>query len=91
MQLLISCLVIYIHLSGDIEKNRGPLKDFSETFSISHWNLNSLSAHNFTKAALLKVYLSVQRFDIFCISEDVYTSTVVLQKLMAIYKYLDMI
>ena len=50
-----------MHLSGDIEKNPGPLKDFSQTFSIGHWNLNSLSAHNFTKVALLKAYLSAQR------------------------------
>ena len=58
-----------MHLSGDIEKNPGPLKDFSQKFSIGHWNLNSLAAHNFTKVAFLKAYLSVQRFDIFCISE----------------------
>ena len=54
-----------LHISGDIEKNAVPLKDFSQTFSIGHWNLNSLAAHNFTKVALLKAYLSVQRFDIF--------------------------
>ena len=58
-----------MHLSGDFEKNAGPLKDFSQTFSMGHWNLNSLAAHNFTKVAFLKAYLSVQRFDIFCISE----------------------
>ena len=58
-----------MHLSGDFEKNAAPLKDFSQTFSIGHWNLNSLAAHNFTKVAFLKAYLSVQRFDIFCISE----------------------
>ena len=57
-----------MHLSGDIEKNLGPLKDFSQTFSIDHWNLNSSAVHNFTKVALLKAYLSVQIFDI-CISE----------------------
>ena len=58
-----------MHLSGDIEKRPGPKKDFSQTFSIGHWNLNILVAHNFTKVALLKAYLSVQKFDIFCISE----------------------
>ena len=58
-----------MHLSGDFEKNACPLKDFSQTFSIGHWNLNSLAAHNFAKVAFLKAYLSVQRFDIFCISE----------------------
>ena len=58
-----------MHLSGDIEKNPVPKKNFRQIFSIGHWNLNSLVAHNFTKVALLKARLSVQKFDIFCISE----------------------
>ena len=37
-----------IHLSGDIEKHPGPTKEFFETLSIGHWNLDSLVAHNFT-------------------------------------------
>ena len=65
-----------MHLSGDIEKNPGPQKDFSQTFSIGHWNLNSLVAHNFTKIALLKAYLPVQKFDIFRISETYLNSSI---------------
>ena len=65
-----------MHLSGDIEKNLGPKKDFSQMFSIDHWNLNSLVTNNFTKVALLKAYLSVQRFDIFCISETYLSSSI---------------
>ena len=65
-----------MHLSGDIEKNPGPKKDFSQTFSICHWNLNSLVAHNFTKVALLKAYLSVQKFNIFRISETYLNSSI---------------
>ena len=65
-----------MHLSGNIEKNPGPKKDFSQTFSIDHWNLNSLVAHNSTKVALLKAYLSVQKFDIFCISETYLNSSI---------------
>ena len=49
-----------MHVSGDTEKNSGPKKGFSQTFSIGHWKLNSLVAHNFTKVALLKAYLSVE-------------------------------
>ena len=64
-----------MHLSGDLEKNPGPKKDFFQTFSIDQWNLNSLVAHNFTKVALLKAYLSVQRFDIFGISETYLNSS----------------
>ena len=82
--LFLSCSCLYhvclfprlMHLSGDIEKNPSPLKDFSQTFSIGHWNLNSLAAHNFTKIALLKANLSFQRFDIFCISETYLNSSI---------------
>ena len=64
--LFLSCSYLYhiwlfprlMHLIGDIEKNPGLLKDFSQTFSIGHWNLNSLAAHNFAKVALLKIYFS---------------------------------
>ena len=95
--LLLSCSYLYhiwlfsrlMHLSGDIEKNPGPKKDFSQKFSIGTWNLNSLVAHNLTKVALLKAYLSVQRLDIFCTSETY--STLVLQRMMTVYEYLDMI
>ena len=65
-----------MHLSGVIEKKPGPLKDFSQTFCIVHWNLNSSAAHKFTKVALLKAYLSVKRFDIFCISETYVSSSI---------------
>ena len=52
--LFLSCSYLYhlclfprlMHLSDDIEKDPGPLKDFSQTFSIGHWNLNSFSTHN---------------------------------------------
>ena len=74
-----------MHLTGDIEKNPGPKKDFSQKFSIGHWNLNGLVVHNLTKASLLKAYLSVQRFDIFCISETY------LNRSMTVYEYLDVI
>ena len=47
------------------------LKRLLTKFSVGHWNLNSLVAHNFTKVALLKGYLFVKKFDIFCISDDI--------------------
>ena len=37
--------------------------------SICHWNLNSISAHSYTKLFLLKVYIAIHKFDIICISE----------------------
>ena len=63
-----------IYLSGDIEKSPGPEKDFSQTISIGHWNLNRFAAHNFV--TLLKAYLSAQRFDIFCISKTYLKSSI---------------
>ena len=75
-KLLISCFYLFLsciylhhiwlfprlmHLTGDIEKSPGSKNDFSQTFSIGHWALNSLVAHNFTKVVLFKAYLSVQR------------------------------
>ena len=66
----------FMHLSRDTEKNPVPKKDFSQTLSIRHWNLNSLVTYNFTKVALLQAYLSVQRFDIFCIPETYLNSSV---------------
>ena len=56
-----------ILLSGDIETNPGPKP--GQSFSICHWNLNSISAHNYTKISLLTVYVLVHNFDIICLSE----------------------
>ena len=65
-----------IHVSGDTEKNSDLKKGFSQTFSIGHWNLNSLVAHNFTKVVLFKAYLYVRKSDIFCISETYLNSSI---------------
>ena len=52
-------------LSGDIETNPGPKPIAGQSFSICHWNLNSISAHNFTKISLLTAYVLVHDFDLF--------------------------
>ena len=67
-----------MRVRGDTEKNSAPKKGFSQMFSIGHWNLNinSLVAHNFTNVALLKAYLSVRKFDVFCISETYLNSSI---------------
>ena len=54
---------------GDVEHNPGPKQSCINTFSICHWNLSSLSAHNYAKIFLLKAYIAIHRFDIICISE----------------------
>ena len=40
--------------SGDIEQNPGLKSNSFQSFSICHWNVNSISAHNFIKISLLK-------------------------------------
>ena len=58
-------------MGGDIEVYPGPKRNSCrrQSFSICHWNLNSLIAQSFAKVSLLTAYLSVNKFDIVCLSE----------------------
>ena len=56
-------------LCGDIESNPGPRCNSSQSFSIYHWNLNSIAAYNFSKISLLRVYNAIHNYDIICLSE----------------------
>ena len=56
-------------LSGDIKTNPGPTPSSGQCFSICHWNLNSITVHNFAKLSLLIAYNLVHSFDIICPSE----------------------
>ena len=49
---------------SDIKLNPG-----RKGFSICHWNLNSLTAHNYLKVSQLQAFNLVHKFDILCISE----------------------
>ena len=71
------CLTI-IRLSGYIEENPGPIRNSNQSFSICHWNLNSITAHNYFTIALLRAYISLHNFDIVCISETYLDSTTAL-------------
>ena len=64
-----------LELSGDIEFNPGPKPDSSPSFSICHWNLNSMSAHNYSRISLLTAYISIHDFDVIGLSETYLTST----------------
>ena len=64
-----------LELRGDVEFNPGPKSDSSQSFLICHWNLNSMSAHNYSKISLLTAYISIHDFDIICLSEIYQTST----------------
>ena len=65
-----------VNLSGDGEKNQGSKSYSVQYLTICHWNLNSIAAHNFTKIALLKAYLSVHKMDIVCLSETFLDSSI---------------
>ena len=55
-----------IGMSGDVEVNPGLQRNScqSQSFSICHWKLKSLTAHSFAKVSPLMAYLSVKKFDI---------------------------
>ena len=65
----------FLELSGDVELNPGPKPDLSQSFSICHGNINSMSVHNYSKISLLTAYISIHDFDIICLSETYLTST----------------
>ena len=44
--------------------------------TICNWNINNITAHNFVKVVLLKVYLSVHNMDILCLFETCLDSSV---------------
>ena len=62
---------------GDIESNPGPRRsDSCYNFSICHWNLNSMTAHNFEKINLLAAYNTINKFDVICLSESYLDSSI---------------
>ena len=73
---ILMCLYsLLLMLSGDVEINPGPLSNCKEYFSICHWNLNSISAHDYSKLFLLKPCIILHKFDIICLSETYLDST----------------
>ena len=71
--LYISCFLL---CHGDIKSNPGPRKLKENTFSICHWNLNSITAHNFSKLTQLKAYISTYKHDFICLSETYLDSSI---------------
>ena len=56
-------------MSGDVEKNQGRNSKPDQGFSICHWNLNSIAAHDFSKIQSLNACNCIHHFDIICLSE----------------------
>ena len=73
-------------LSGDVELNPGPKCNYSNAFSICHWNLNSISAHNYPKVFFLKVYIGIISLISFLYQK--HTLILVLLLMIAIGKFL---
>ena len=59
---------------GDVEINPGPKKKETRFFSCLHWNINSILAHN--KLTLLQAYNTIHQYDILCISETYFDSSI---------------
>ena len=59
-----------------LNSTQDPNRILQKKFSICHWNLNSIAAHNFAKLVLLKAYNSVHKFDIICLSETYLDSNI---------------
>ena len=60
---------LLIRQRGDIEMKPGPKPNLCHSFSICHWNLNSLAADNYLKVSLLRAYVAIKKFDVVCLSE----------------------
>ena len=60
---------LLIRQSGDIELNPGPEPNPYYSFSICHWNLNSLIAHSYLKVSLLRAHVAINKFDVVFLSK----------------------
>ena len=49
-------------LCGDVKLNPTTKQNTAKKFSICHWNLDSIAAHNFAKLVLLEAYNSIHKF-----------------------------
>ena len=68
--------LLLLFMSGNIELNPGPNKTNSSCkFSVCHWNLNSLAAHNFEEVGLLEALNTINKFDIICVFKTYLDST----------------
>ena len=61
---LFLCITSLLSQCDGIETNLGPR--FS-SWTFCHWNLNSLTAHDYIKILLLQAYISQHNYDIICL------------------------
>ena len=60
---------LLLMLNGDVEINPGPKNKDKDRLSICYWNLNSISAYDYSKSFSINSYNSLHKFDIICLSE----------------------
>ena len=61
--------ILLVLLGGDVEIHPDPKCTRKVSSSICHWNLNSISVHNYVNLSVLKAYLAFHKFDNICLSE----------------------
>ena len=64
--------------NGDIEISPGSRGKYSQYFSLCHWNLNSLHAHNYAKVPLLQAFNTLHKFDLICLSQTYLDSSILI-------------
>ena len=52
---------IVLKISGNVEENPRPKPSSSQSFSICHWKLNFIVAHNYINLSLLRAYVSTHK------------------------------
>ena len=62
-------IFLLLRSHGDNELNPGLNKSKENNLSICHWNLNSITTHNFSKLSQLRAYISANKHDFICLSE----------------------
>ena len=74
--LILLHLLIFLSRHVDNELNPGARKEKKNSLSVCHWNLNSLSAHNYSKLTELKAYNAIYKHDFICLSETYLDSSI---------------
>ena len=70
-------LLLILFVCRDTELNSVPKnRNSCHNFSICHWNLNTIAAHNFAKANLLQAYNVIHDFDMIGLSKSYLDSSV---------------
>ena len=59
-------LFVLFQCHGDIELNPGLKNLKNKLLSVCNWNLNSITAHNYSELTQLKAYFSLYKYDFIC-------------------------